>query len=76
MTPAKSPENQKEGDQMAAGVQRFWRNSYMDYVEKMGPQDLQAEDATVALNFSSAKNSIEELAKKIKASSKKSGGSK
>lgn len=76
MTPAKSPENQKEGDQMAAAVQRFWRNSYMDYIEANGLKNVQAEDATVALNFSSAKNSIEELAKKIKANSKKSGGSK
>jgi hypothetical protein len=76
MTPSNKPKTQQEADKIAALVQRFWRNSSMDYAEFIGKQNLQREDEAVALNFSNAKSSVEELEKKIKANTKKPGGSK
>jgi hypothetical protein len=48
----------------------------MDYAEFIGKDNLKREDEAVALNFSDAKSSVEELEKKIKANAKKKKDSK
>lgn len=76
MTPGKRAETQEQANKASALVQRFWRNTAYDYAELIGKEGVQQEDTTVALNFSNAKSSIEELEKKIKANAKKPKESK
>jgi hypothetical protein len=76
MTPAKKAETQKEADKVSALTQKFWRDSSMDYAEFIGKDNLRREDEAVALNFSNAKSSVEDLEKKIKANAKKKKDSK
>lgn len=76
MTPGKMAETQEEANKAVALAQRFWRNSAFDYAESIGKEGVQKEDTTVALNFSNAKSSVDELEKKIKANAKKPKESK
>lgn len=71
MTPEKFPKTQEGVDKLLANVHGFWRDSYNDRVELMGPEFIAAEDKNIALYFSNADESIRKMAKEIEASTKR-----